>query len=256
VLFELPPSAAFLARAYKLKKIQVLLVILPASVVPSQVSRLTDVTKLGGTIAADQGFGMATEPIANSAQPAIPKIKNHTSDSLTIASKSASPQTQTQTQTQLQPESQPSPSQVNNASGGIIIGKDNNGTATVNNFAPPQRHLTDTQKTALEQASILLDDNCHMLTVVDPEAQQYAVEIQNALSSGRQKRISMTTAMWAGGIPKGILVQIQSSTDEKANTAQRLLRIMDSIGLSVIPQVFVVPGLDRGSLLIVVGSRQ
>jgi hypothetical protein len=53
---ELAVSQDFLQRAYRLKMVHVILVVLPGAVAPAQIMKLSDVTRLGGQIGITNGF--------------------------------------------------------------------------------------------------------------------------------------------------------------------------------------------------------
>ncbi len=152
------------------------------------------------------------------------------------------------------------PQIIQNAPQGINIGGDNNGTATVNNFGPPERHLTPAQITALDQvAASLPDDMAEWLsldTENDFESQAYGKEIykifanHKKIASGPTIRL-VERAPW----PKGVCILIQSDKDRNFLLAQTIGTALMHAGIT--PIYFQgAADLKPGMIKIVVGERE
>jgi hypothetical protein len=55
---EMPVSLAFVEHARKIPLIEVVFAIIPVGITPNKIYKLSDVTRVGGKIAADNGFNL------------------------------------------------------------------------------------------------------------------------------------------------------------------------------------------------------
>jgi len=138
---------------------------------------------------------------------------------------------------------------------GICIGGENNGNPTVNNFAPPDRHLTEkeTSDLATFRNMLPLAVTIDMVTIEDTESQILASEIKEALRVPGDRY--GTGGGWSTGHnPKGIEIDIGEVTDVNL---VRLAIQLKTILLPIDPNLSIKKMSDpqKGRLMIVVGSR-
>lgn len=112
----------------------------------------------------------------------------------------------------------------------------NGNTGSVNNYGPPERHLTDAQRDGLEKIAKDLPFHVIVMTAAEHEPQQYAEEIRQAfLKYGKTEGLAQGM-MWAT-VPYGVCVCINPKdvTDPPSETAKlagALLQQMTALGLS------------------------
>ena len=153
------------------------------------------------------------------------------------------------------PSSKETPTVVNNAPGGIA----NSGTigqATVNNFAPVERHLTQEQAAEFDaMAAALPDSMASHLTVEttnDVESTNFAGEILQILSKRNKVRNNnnlITRMVERPPIPKGVIVIIGSKDDPNFESAQKIANALAKIAPT---QFMPATDLPVGDLKIIV----
>jgi hypothetical protein len=127
------------------------------------------------------------------------------------------------------------------APGGINIGRDNNGTATVNNFAPLQRRLTPSQTEALNHLAEGLPqdfsdpakDRLIVVAVNEAEPIKYAMEIQQIFQTYGKTRELTRGLSWRGAVPEGVQVLVHSADDDVYRTAQLIVSTMATAGIPI-----------------------
>lgn len=142
---------------------------------------------------------------------------------------------------------------------GVCIGGENSGTATVNNFAPPERHLNPNQVEALNAlAASLPDDAAHWFTVECinvPEAITFGDEIQRIFKN--RGKTNAAVVIWISGhppFPVGIVVAIKDDQDEHFQVAQRIANSIMAMDLPK-PSFTAASGLQPGQVKIIVGTQ-
>jgi small basic protein len=143
---------------------------------------------------------------------------------------------------------------VSSGKSGISIGRDNNGSATVNNFERPYRHLTDNQKKALQEiADSLPADSSflHIEQVNDPETLKYGGEIAQFFKS-KTNQIGVGLS-YPTGMPEGVNVVIDSDKEPLYPVAQRIATAFYNSGIPVNFTRFANP--RPGTIYIVIGVR-
>jgi hypothetical protein len=146
-----------------------------------------------------------------------------------------------------------------NCPNGVCIGGENSGTATVNNFAPPERHLTPSQVLALNTLAISLpDDAIHWFTVESinvPESITFGDEIQRIFKS--HGKTDAGVVIWLSShppFPVGVVVAIKNDKSEHFQAAQK---IADSIAAMGLPKPSFVSGsgLRPEQVKIIIGTQ-
>jgi hypothetical protein len=137
-----------------------------------------------------------------------------------------------------------------NCPNGICVGGENSGTATVNNYAPPARHLSPDQVAGLEEVAKNFPAHVVVLAVPEHEPMDYAEEIrQTLLKFGKTEELNRGLS-WAV-IPKGLLVAINPKDDSAADAANLLQVKMTELGLA--PARTVSANAKPSQVLIIVG---
>lgn len=145
-----------------------------------------------------------------------------------------------------------------NCPNGICIGGENSGTATVNNFAPPERHLTPAQIDALTIAAASMPEDASSWFSVEatsqPEATNFGDEIRKVFSSRRRAPPDLTIRLFeVPPIPRGVYVIVLNDHDVHFPIAQQ---IADALGGSGMPVTFESGrDLKPGQVKIVVGVQ-
>lgn len=157
--------------------------------------------------------------------------------------------------TSTKPSSAPPP--VINAPGSnVIAGGTVNGNPTVNNFAPPSRHLSKQQADALERfTSTLPPDLSKELTIQsvnEAETQSYAGEIEEVFK--KHTKIEANVGLSYTQVPRGIYVCVRSDSDSGMALAQK---IADGLNSSGIPDLQFIncKNVGAGKVLVVIGVR-
>jgi hypothetical protein len=131
--------------------------------------------------------------------------------------------------------------QINSAQNGIAIGGGTVTNPTVNNYAPPNRHLTENQITALNQLAEKLPqdfsdrskDRLIIVSVNESEPIKYATEIQKIFEAHGKTRELTYGITWQGPVPEGIQVLIHSTDDLTYPTAQLIVATLNASGIPV-----------------------
>jgi hypothetical protein len=132
---------------------------------------------------------------------------------------------------------------------GICIGGENSGTATVNNYGTPDRHLTGQQKADLGNIVVPSSVKLTVLMTADDEVQIYGNEISEVL---KIPPTSVTTGMaWNGAPPQGTTVQIRDDQQPQAlkDFGLQLAKILGAPG-------YLNPTIPAGEVRIVVGHQR
>lgn len=140
----------------------------------------------------------------------------------------------------------PQPSQT--CPNGICIGGENSGSATVNNFSKPDRHLTEQQKTELSAIIVPGSVKLTVLMTSDGEVQALGDEISQAL---RLPPEAVSTGLaWSNGIPQGITVQIHDDNqlEQLKNLGRRVGQILGAKG-------YLNPNIPAGEVRIIIGRE-
>jgi hypothetical protein len=143
--------------------------------------------------------------------------------------------------------------------GGICAGGDINGSPTVNNFAPPDWHLTSEQIDGLKNIANNLPNAVHIEMQLDsnPNSRTYGIEVHNVFKSiNPQTSDPAIVFAWSGNgeSPEGILVFVRAYQDVAAKTGRDIQNAL--MGSSVPPIRFgIKPWLKDGEVEIVVGIR-
>lgn len=143
------------------------------------------------------------------------------------------------------------------APGGIAIGRDNLGTAIVQNYTLPSRRLTEGQMYALERVAESMPSNyserLYMLTANEPEAIRFGDEIYAIFKRHRKAREHSIVFGWSGAIPKGLFVLVHSKDDEAFPIAQQIANALGRGGTK--PEFTRGTSVKPGEICIVVGTR-
>ncbi len=146
-----------------------------------------------------------------------------------------------------------------NCPNGICIGGANSGTATVNNFTPPERHLTPAQVEALNALALSLPgDSVHWFTVEAvnvPECVTFGDEIQRIFKN--RGKTDAGVVVWISGrppFPSGVVVAVRDQQDEHFEIAQRIANSIVAMGLPN-PTFIGGTGLRPGQVKIIIGLQ-
>jgi len=145
-----------------------------------------------------------------------------------------------------------------NAPYGIAIGRDNTGTAIVNNYALAPRRLTTAQISALETVAESLPDGAGqyvlMKIVNDPETVRYASEISQIFRRHNKLKNVLTALSWSGGPPpEGVFVLVQDANDDNFPTAQKIANAMVASGIQL--NFTRAEWAKKGEVWILIGTR-
>ena len=154
------------------------------------------------------------------------------------------------------------PNQTINAQNGIAIGGGTVTNPTVNNYVPPNRHLTGNQVTTLNQLAEKLPedfsdrskDRLVIVLVNESEPIKYATEIQQIFEAHGKTRGLARGISWAGTVPEGIQVLIHSTDDVTYPTAQVIVATLNASGIPVSAFAYV-DFVKVGQVQIRVGVR-
>lgn len=150
------------------------------------------------------------------------------------------------------------PQTVINAPNGFGITGGNVTNPTVNNFAPPERHLDTQQVVQLTAFAATLPDTSSYLVfedVTDKEAQQYAYQIWKIFDSqGKAARLGEGLSWGGQPMPEGIYVLIHDQADGRYPIAQKIVDNLKRSGVSIkeFSEANYVPS---GQIRIVIGTR-
>lgn len=146
-----------------------------------------------------------------------------------------------------------------NCPNGICITGNNNGSATVNNLAAPQRHLADPQRAAIHDFFQSLPDSIKVFVKTidgNGEAQRYAQQFQEeAVESGRSgnPKAVILGSFWHP-IPVGLVIATHSDDDVAAAYRDKLVDKLASMGIRADRRVGDWIGSDQ--LYVVVGEEE
>jgi hypothetical protein len=145
-----------------------------------------------------------------------------------------------------------------NAPNGIGISGGQVTNPTVNNFAPPERHLTPSQVAAVGTlAASLPNDAINWLTVESinvPEAITFGDEIQRIFKEHGKTRAGVVIWVTAQPpFPEGVVVLVKDDHDEHFAIAQNITNSLASMGISKLS--FAGGGwINVGQIKIIVGT--
>jgi hypothetical protein len=132
------------------------------------------------------------------------------------------------------------------------------GSQTVNNFTPPERHLTPVQVAAIDAlAQSLPDDAAKWFTVESintPEAVTFGDEIQRIFK--KYHKTDAGVVIWMSvrpPFPSGVVTVVQSEQDEHFKIAQQMATSIELMGLPK-PLFTGATGLKAGQVKIIVGT--
>ncbi len=118
------------------------------------------------------------------------------------------------------------------APNGIAIGGGNVTNPTVNNFAPPERHLTTSQIQALSALAASLPDDTSkwffVETINAPESLNVADEIEMVFRTHNKTTGVVTRLFENPPIPRGVFVIVSSKDSEHFDVAQKIANILGS----------------------------
>jgi len=113
---------------------------------------------------------------------------------------------------------------IQNCPNGVCVGGDNNGTATVNNFAPPERHLTQEQVRNLDAIAQSLPEDAEnwlfIETVNTPEAANLAFEIMKIFKTRHKIKDLTYRLAEPGPVPKGVFVLSRPDSEHSTQARQ------------------------------------
>jgi len=147
----------------------------------------------------------------------------------------------------------------NSAPNGIAISGGNVTNPTVNNFSPPERHLTPAQTEELDMlAESLPDSTVQWLTVEaenDPESSTYGSEIRAVFATRNKVKGNDLTLRLVERppVPRGVYVLVSGEKDHNFSLAQDIANRFAQVG---IPVTFARGSdLEEGQVKIVIGYR-
>ena len=143
-----------------------------------------------------------------------------------------------------------------NCPNGICNAGDNNGSQTVNIFAPPARHLLKTDFDSLSAfAATLPPDLSQQVTLAymnDVDSSQYALEIKKALET--HTKVTQEGWLSSAEFITGIIVCVPSEKDEAFPLATKMVEALHNAHVQV--DTFTrCTGLEPNKLKIIVGLR-
>ncbi len=145
-----------------------------------------------------------------------------------------------------------------NCPNGICNAGDNLGSQTVNNFTPPERHLTSAQVDAIDVLAQSLPDDAPKWFTVESlntrEAVTFGDEIQRILK--KHHKTDAGVVVWLSArppFPSGVVVVVQSEQDEHFKIAQQIATSIEVMGLPK-PSFTGGAGLRAGQVKIIVGT--
>jgi hypothetical protein len=143
------------------------------------------------------------------------------------------------------PAAPPPPLQVS-APDGVAIGRDNYGNPTVNNYAPPDRHITASQRDAILAVFDSLPAGVYVqvYTANASEPSTFGQEISNLIpkSHAQDRIIDLEPS------PKGLYLIVHDEKDDSAPYATRLASAMGGSGITVtgvLARPYMHPGVIR-----------
>lgn len=131
--------------------------------------------------------------------------------------------------------------------GGITAGTVNN------NYSTPERHLTSEQTTALDGiATSVPNDTVLIETVSDPDAINFAGEIEKVFEAHNKAKNVNTRLFEHSPVPKGIYVLLQDDKSQRFDIAQQIAIVLQKTA----PVQFTrQDGLTATQVKIVIGFR-
>ncbi|MGA7968076.1 MAG: hypothetical protein WB983_05550 [Terriglobales bacterium] len=153
------------------------------------------------------------------------------------------------------PKEPPAPAVQANAPNGIAIVGGIVSNPTVNNFAPADRTLSDSQKTSISEAAQIVPAEVTIVVehAADQESSDYAKQIRDAISLGHAA--SLATALSYGGQPppKGLYVLAHTDDDKVLPSANHFYDVIKKSGVRC--EAYQVDWVPSGVIRISVGVR-
>lgn len=146
------------------------------------------------------------------------------------------------------------------APGGINIGRDNNGSATVINNSSPDRHLNESAIAQItELAKSLPDDSAEWLAVESigtPESSNYAFEIHKLFHDQSKTGDLITDIGQVAPVPSGVLVLIHDGeSDPRFDIAQRIATGLMTAGVQNVTFSSAANVVGQNKVKILVGTN-
>lgn len=161
--------------------------------------------------------------------------------------------------------SNPSGPTANAPNGIAIAGPATVTNPTVNNFSPPNRRLSDDQKTALKSCLAMKTGTYTVSSIANNgEAYRYAQDFSEVFSTAGWKNeqpIPVAIIMIAGGMWSGVRISVHGTWDDATKTASLIDGAPETVGLNCLrassfPAVAIpYPDMKTGSIRVDVSER-